>query len=67
MSLLHHAACSAQEKDWQPVAGHVQGDPRYQAAIAPVLVFPDSREWQGTFPELTLNYDHLLLKGDLKG
>ncbi|NOG30565.1 NERD domain-containing protein [Halomonas sp. TBZ9] len=41
--------------------------PGIKLPIAPVLVFPDTREWQGTFPELTLNRDHLLLKGDLEG
>ncbi|WP_185859317.1 nuclease-related domain-containing protein [Vreelandella populi] len=34
--------------------------------IAPVLIFPDTREWQGTFPKLTLNRDHVLLKGDMQ-
>ncbi|TDO06080.1 MULTISPECIES: hypothetical protein [Halomonas] len=31
--------------------------------IAPVLVFPDNREWQGELPALALNREHLLLKG----
>ncbi|MEL7895844.1 nuclease-related domain-containing DEAD/DEAH box helicase [Vreelandella neptunia] len=39
--------------------------PGIKLPIAPVLVFPDTREWQGTFPELTLNRDHVLLKGDM--
>lgn len=39
--------------------------PGTKLPIAPVLVLPDTREWQGIFPELTLNREHLLLKGDL--
>lgn len=34
--------------------------------VAPVLVFPDTREWHGDLPALTLNREHLLLKGDLE-
>jgi len=40
--------------------------PGIKLPIAPVLVLPDTREWQGTFPELTLNRDHVLLKGDIQ-
>lgn len=39
--------------------------PGTKLPIAPVLVFPDTREWQGTFPELTLNRDHVMLKCEL--
>lgn len=34
--------------------------------IAPVLVFTDPSSWEGQLPELALNSDHLLLKGELE-
>ncbi|WP_404296933.1 AAA family ATPase [Halomonas sp.] len=40
--------------------------PGIKLPIAPVLVFPDTREWQGELPALALNREHLLLKGDLE-
>ncbi|QNU61543.1 NERD domain-containing protein/DEAD/DEAH box helicase [Vreelandella titanicae] len=40
--------------------------PGTKLPIAPVLVFPDTRECQGNFPELTLNRNHVMLKGDLQ-
>lgn len=40
--------------------------PGIRLPIAPVLVFPDTRSWEGQLPELTLNRDHLLLKGELE-
>jgi hypothetical protein len=40
--------------------------PGIRLPIAPVLVFPDTRSWEGQLPELTLNRDHLLLKEELE-
>lgn len=40
--------------------------PGIKLPIAPLLVFPDTREWQGELPALALNREHLLLKGDLE-
>ncbi|WP_139313642.1 hypothetical protein [Salinicola sp. MH3R3-1] len=40
--------------------------PGNKLPIAPVLVFPDTREWHGTFPELTLKRTSIF-KGDLTG
>ncbi|WP_346798058.1 AAA family ATPase [Halomonas sp. Bachu 37] len=40
--------------------------PGIRLPMAPVMVFPDTRAWEGQLPELTLNRDHLLLKGELE-